>query len=82
MFTAGGGGGYVAEKAETAAGWLFPVGDEVSELGYTDMFSDMFDAMESGRAPRETFYDGYVVNAILDAAYRSVASGQLEHVRR
>ena len=30
MFTAGGaGGGYVAEKAETAAGWLFPVGDEV-----------------------------------------------------
>ena len=29
MFTAGGGGGYVAEKAETSAGWLFPVGDEV-----------------------------------------------------
>src|SRR3990170_1862242 len=45
MFTAGGGGGYVAEKAETAAGWLFPVGDEVSELGYVDMFSDMFDAI-------------------------------------
>ena len=39
MFTAGGGGGYVAEKAETAAGWLFPVGDEVSELGYVDMFT-------------------------------------------
>ena len=33
MFTAGGGGGYVAEKAESSAGWLFPVGDEVSELG-------------------------------------------------
>ena len=46
MFTAGGGGGYVAEKAETAAGWLFPVGDEVSELGYVDMFSDMFDAID------------------------------------
>ena len=29
----------------------------------SDMFSDMFDAMEAGRAPRETFYDGYVVNA-------------------
>ena len=26
MFTAGGGSGYVAEKAETSAGWLFPVG--------------------------------------------------------
>jgi predicted dehydrogenase len=71
MFTAGGGAGYVAEKAESSAGWLFPVGDEVSELGYQDMFEDMFDAIDSGRAPRETFYDGYVVNAVMDAAYRS-----------
>ena len=44
------GGGYVAEKAELVSGWLFPVGDEVSELGYVDMFSDMFDAMEQGRS--------------------------------
>ena len=70
----GGSGGYVAEKAETSAGWLFPVGDEASELGYVDMFSDMFDAMDSGRAPRETLYDGYVVNAIMDACYRSAKS--------
>ena len=33
MFTSGGQGGYVAEKAETDTGWLFPVGDEVGELG-------------------------------------------------
>jgi predicted dehydrogenase len=71
MFTAGGGTGYVAEKAETAAGWLFPVGDEVSELGYVDMFTDMLNALDEGTAPRETFYDGYVVNAVMDAAYRS-----------
>ena len=71
MFTAGGGEGYVAEKAETSAGWLFPVGDEVSELGYVDMFTDMFGALDEGRSPRETFYDGYVVNAIMDACYRS-----------
>jgi predicted dehydrogenase len=75
MFTAGGGGGYVAEKAETAAGWLFPVGDEASELGYVDMFSDMFNAMETGGMPRETFYDGYVVNAVMDACYTSAKSG-------
>ena len=50
MFTAGGAGGYVAEKAETSAGWLFPVGDEAGELGYVDMFSDMFDAIDGGRA--------------------------------
>jgi predicted dehydrogenase len=71
MFTSGGTGEYVAEKAETASGWLFPVGDEISELGYVDMFTDMFDSMDAGREPRETFYDGYVVNAIIDAAYRS-----------
>ncbi len=80
MFSAGGGGGYVAEKAETSAGWLFPVGDEVAELGYVDMFSDMFRAMEGGKQPRETLYDGYVVNAVMDACYRSATSGRWEAV--
>lgn len=80
MFTAGGGGGYVAEKAETAAGWLFPVGDEVSELGYVDMFTDMFRAMDAGTTPQETLYDGYVVNAIMDAAYRSAKARAWEPV--
>ena len=80
MYTSGGGGGYVAEKAESSEGWLFPVGDEVAELGYIDMFSDMFESMEQDKAPRETFYDGYVVNAIMDAAYRSAESKQWEPV--
>jgi hypothetical protein len=44
------------------------------------MFSDMFSAMEDGRAPRETFYDGYVVNAVMDACYRSAASRSWEPV--
>jgi predicted dehydrogenase len=80
MYSSGEGGGYVAEKAESAAGWLFPVGDEVSELGYVDMFADMFDAMDEGRPPRETFYDGYVVNAVMDACYRSARSRAWEPV--
>jgi hypothetical protein len=80
MFTAGGGGGYVAEKAETSAGWLFPVGDEVSELGYTDMFNDMFRAIDAGATPQETFYDGYIVNAVMDACYRSARKGGWEPV--
>lgn len=71
LFTTGGTGEYVAEKAESVSGWLFPVGDEVAELGYVDMFTDMFDSLEAGREPRETFYDGYVVNSIVDACYRS-----------
>jgi predicted dehydrogenase len=81
MFSSGEGRGYVAEKAETASGWLFPVGDEVAELGYVDMFTDMFDAMDAGRAPTETFYDGYVVNAVIDACYASAASRSWEPVR-
>jgi predicted dehydrogenase len=80
MFTTGGSGGYVAEKAETAAGWLFPVGDEAAELGYVDMFRDQLDALDDGSAPRETFYDGYVVNAVMDAAYRSARSRAWEPV--
>ncbi len=80
MYSSGGGEGYVAEKLESTEGWLFPVGDEVSELGYVDMFADMFHALENGTEPRETFYDGYVVNAVMDAAYRSAESRQWEPV--
>jgi predicted dehydrogenase len=80
MYTAVGQAGYVAEKAEAGAGWLFPVGDEPGALGYVDMFTDMFDALEDGRLPREDFYDGYVVNAIIDAAYASMANKQWQPV--
>ena len=44
------------------------------------MFTDMFEAMETGRQPQETFYDGVVVNAVMDAAYRSAKSRQWEPV--
>jgi predicted dehydrogenase len=81
MFTTGKGADYVAEKAESNTGWLFPVGDELNELGYNHMFMDMFNAMEQGKAPKETFYDGYVVNAILDAAYKSAKTKQWEPVQ-
>lgn len=81
MFTAGGKGGYVAEKAETEKGWIFPVGDEVVELGYTDMFTDMFRAYENKTEAKETFYDGYIVNEIMDACYRSAKSKKWEPVK-
>ena len=79
MFSTG-KGGYVAEKAESNSGWLFPVGDEAHELGYPNMFTDMFDAIENNRDPLETFYDGYIVNAVLDAAFLSAKSGKWETV--
>jgi len=81
MFTTGEQSGYVAEKAESDNGWLFPVGDEVRALGYSDMFHDMFSAIDQKKQPMETFYDGYVVNAIIDACYKSAKTRQWETVR-
>jgi predicted dehydrogenase len=80
MFTAAGAGGYVAEKAESEKGWLFPVGDEVHALGYVHMFRDMFNALDEGREPGETFLDGYIVNAIMDACYKSALTKKWEPV--
>jgi hypothetical protein len=70
----------VAEKADAAGGWQFPVGDEPVALGYVDMFTDMFNSLERGLKPREDFFDGYVVNAIIDAAYASMRSKQWQSV--
>ncbi|MDH5610156.1 MAG: Gfo/Idh/MocA family oxidoreductase [Cyclobacteriaceae bacterium] len=80
MFTAVGEQGYVAEKAETNTGWLFPVGDEIGELGYDNMFYEMFNAIDKGTEPMETFYDGYIVNAVIDACYKSAKSKKWEPV--
>lgn len=80
MFTTGKGGDYIAEKAESNTGWLFPVGDELNELGYNHMFTEMFDCIEKGTTPRETFYDGYVVNSVLDACYKSAKTKQWEPI--
>ncbi|MGK6351491.1 Gfo/Idh/MocA family protein [Parapedobacter sp. DT-150] len=80
MYRSGKGSQYVAEKAESNQGWLFPVGDEVHELGYRHMFTDMLDAMEQHTKPEETFYDGYIVNAVMDAAYESATTKRWEPV--
>jgi len=80
MYSANGQNDYVAEKAESDTGWLFPVGDETAALGYVEMFSDILGAFEKKIEPIETFYDGYVVNAIIDAAYQSEMTKRWEPV--
>lgn len=80
VFTTGRNENYVSEKSESETGWLFPVGDEVHSLGYTDMFTDMLDSIDEGRIPKETFYDGYIVNSIIDACYKSAGSRKWEPV--
>ncbi len=72
--------GYVVEKADAETGWIFPVPDEVRVHGHDLMMADVVGAFAEGRAPQETFRDGFAVNAILDAAYRSAQSGRWEPV--
>jgi predicted dehydrogenase len=72
--------GYVVEKADAETGWLFPVPDEVRVHGHDLMMADVIEAYRDGTAPAETFRDGFAVNAVLDAAYRSIRSGRWEPV--
>lgn len=72
--------GYLGEKADAETGWVFPIPDEVRVHGHDLMMADVVEAFRGGRAPRETFRDGYVVNGVLDAAYRSMTSGRWEPV--
>ncbi len=72
--------GYVVEKADAETGWIFPVPDEVRVHGHDLMLADVIEAFRSGRQPTETFRDGYIVNRVLDAAYRSMKSGRWEPI--
>jgi predicted dehydrogenase len=72
--------GYLAEKTDAETGWVFPVADETRVAGYDEQFRHFIDCYLGRREPRETFEDGWVVNTIIDAAYRSMRSGQWERV--
>jgi predicted dehydrogenase len=72
--------GYLGEKVDAATGWVYPVPNETYVHGHDAMMADVVTAFREGRAPRETFADGLIVNRILDAAYRSIASGQWESI--
>ena len=73
--------GYIGEKADADTGWVFPVPDETHVHGHDAMMQHVVETFRRGETPRETFRDGYVVNAILDAAYRSMQSGCWEAVQ-
>jgi predicted dehydrogenase len=65
------GVGYTVEKAEAEKGWLFPPVDEAWTYGYREEMRHFIECITHRKQPRETFADGYAVNCILDAAYRS-----------
>ena len=70
--------GYLGEKVDADTGWVYPVPNETYAHGHDAMMADVVGAFREGRAPQETFADGLIVNRILDAAYRSIASGRWE----
>ncbi len=72
--------GYLGEKVDADTGWVFPVPDETYVHGHDAMMRHLVESFRSGTTPRETFRDGFIVNTILDAAYRSMASGTWETV--
>lgn len=72
--------GYIGEKADAETGWVFPIPDEVRVHGHDAMMADVVESFRAGTAPRETFEDGYIVNCVLDAAYRAMRSGRWEPV--
>jgi predicted dehydrogenase len=74
------GAGYTVEKGETETGWLFPPVDEAWVYGYREEMRHFVECVATKQVPRETFADGYVVNCVLDAAYRSAQSKRWEAI--
>ncbi|HEX6970942.1 MAG TPA: Gfo/Idh/MocA family oxidoreductase [Limnochordia bacterium] len=72
--------GYVVEKAESETGWVVPVPEEAFTYGYQAEMKHFVECVRDGVTPRETYADGYIVNAVMDAAYRSMQSGRWERV--
>ena len=68
------------EKADAETGWVFPIPDEARVYGYQEEMRHFVECYVDGKQPREDFTDGYVVNRVLDAAYRSMKSGRWEPV--
>jgi predicted dehydrogenase len=74
--------GYLVEKADADTGWVYPVPEEARAYGFSQEMRHFVGCFVAGVTPLETFHDGYVVNCILDACYRSMASGHWEPVRK
>lgn len=64
--------GYVVEKADIEVGWTRPLPEEAFTYGYHGEMKHFVECVRDGVTPRETYEDGYIVNAILDAGYESI----------
>ncbi len=74
--------GYVIEKADLDFGWTRPLPEEAFAYGYQAEMRHFVECVSEGRTPRETYEDGYIVNCILEAGYRSIRSRKWAKVRK
>jgi myo-inositol 2-dehydrogenase / D-chiro-inositol 1-dehydrogenase len=65
-----------AEKAAPTPGWASVSGDELHALGYVGQAADYVGAIVRGASPSITGRDGLIVMQVVDAAYRSIATGR------
>jgi len=72
--------GYIIEKAEAKKGWMYPIWREHEVYGYLFELQHFISCILKSEKPRETFRDGYIVNCILDACYKSMKSGKWEPI--
>lgn len=72
--------GYVVEKAGSDRGWIAPVPQEPWAFGYHAELDHFVHALLAGEQPIQTFRDGVIDNAVVDAAYRSMSTGGWEAV--
>lgn len=56
------------------AGWNYQAIDELYISGFKDMMEHFVSCYNNNISPNETFKDGYMVNLIIDHAYRSIKS--------
>jgi predicted dehydrogenase len=73
--------GYLVEKADADTGWVYPVPEETRAYGFSQEMRHFVERFAAGEPPLETFHDGWVVNCVIDACYRSMRSGRWEPVR-
>lgn len=72
--------GYVVEKADAKKGWMYPSWREHEVYGYLSELQHFISCVLKSEMPKETFRDGYIINCIIDACYKSIKSGKWEPI--
>jgi predicted dehydrogenase len=72
--------GYIVEKADVKKGWMYPIWREHELYGYLSELGHFISCIQRSLQPRETYKDGYLVNCMLDACYRSIRTRNWEPI--